>query len=136
MFVLWVVSYLKTTSNHNRETYNPPETRVVSYLKTTSNHNRVAAFFPDVPVVSYLKTTSNHNFQRLHVKRTRSCILFKNYIKPQPQESDGSAASCCILFKNYIKPQLTFANRDAYEVVSYLKTTSNHNSSCSTSVSV
>ena len=34
---------------------------------------------------------------------------------------------CCILFKNYIKPQLTVLFELFCLVVSYLKTTSNHN---------
>ncbi|WP_301665658.1 hypothetical protein, partial [uncultured Alistipes sp.] len=39
--------------------------RVVSYLKTTSNHNTGTARFESSAVVSYLKTTSNHNHGRL-----------------------------------------------------------------------
>ena len=34
---------------------------VVSYLKTTSNHNLSGELLRVVLVVSYLKTTSNHN---------------------------------------------------------------------------
>ena len=37
--VIAVVSYLKTTSNHNRERFRDAAGKVVSYLKTTSNHN-------------------------------------------------------------------------------------------------
>ncbi len=37
------------------------EDLVVSYLKTTSNHNVIEKFKQDIDVVSYLKTTSNHN---------------------------------------------------------------------------
>ena len=38
-------------------------------------------------------------------------------------------ATGCILFKNYIKPQRRVPNMANEEVVSYLKTTSNHNDS-------
>ncbi len=56
-----VVSYLKTTSNHNRRSMLSLRLNVVSYLKTTSNHNLSMVFLKAPFVVSYLKTTSNHN---------------------------------------------------------------------------
>ncbi|WP_301376079.1 hypothetical protein [uncultured Alistipes sp.] len=37
--ILFVVSYLKTTSNHNIRCALSQSCKVVSYLKTTSNHN-------------------------------------------------------------------------------------------------
>ncbi len=57
----------------------------------------------------------------------KSCILFKNYIKPQQARRSGAVMAGCILFKNYIKPQPRCWTPDARSVVSYLKTTSNHN---------
>ncbi len=55
------------------------------------------------------------------------CILFKNYIKPQLAEAVAAVPGGCILFKNYIKPQLRLSRLSSVTVVSYLKTTSNHN---------
>ena len=56
-----VVSYLKTTSNHNNASIHCSRLIVVSYLKTTSNHNDIGEQLVRPTVVSYLKTTSNHN---------------------------------------------------------------------------
>ncbi|WP_303676840.1 hypothetical protein, partial [uncultured Alistipes sp.] len=55
------------------------------------------------------------------------CILFKNYIKPQHRHGALRKQRRCILFKNYIKPQQPRLSFDIFGVVSYLKTTSNHN---------
>ena len=55
------------------------------------------------------------------------CILFKNYIKPQPSTRVPPHPGSCILFKNYIKPQREPGALRKQRVVSYLKTTSNHN---------
>ncbi len=55
------------------------------------------------------------------------CILFKNYIKPQRKVDECLISRGCILFKNYIKPQLYGRQSPRVAVVSYLKTTSNHN---------
>ena len=35
-----------------------------------------------------------------------SCIILKNYIKPQQVDSACWTWTCCIILKNYIKPQL------------------------------
>ena len=78
---------------------------VVSYLKTTSNHNNTRRASSRSGVVSYLKTTSNHNSVVSPVRVMKCCILFKNYIKPQLRDIAVSAQRRCILFKNYIKPQ-------------------------------
>ena len=40
---------------------------------------------------------------------------------------NSAARLCCILFKNYIKPQQRVDTLLQVDVVSYLKTTSNHN---------
>ncbi len=100
-----VVSYLKTTSNHNHRPGSSKADNVVSYLKTTSNHNPQYAAFAGRWVVSYLKTTSNHNLYAAAGETPRGCILFKNYIKPQLRAAPHGFRPGCILFKNYIKPQ-------------------------------
>ncbi len=101
-----VVSYLKTTSNHNDIGEQLVRPTVVSYLKTTSNHNPVRGSRRRQGVVSYLKTTSNHNLPPRRDRADRGCILFKNYIKPQRLRPPAYPGRRCILFKNYIKPQL------------------------------
>ena len=80
------------------------------------------------------------------------CILSKIYIKPQPAEmTDSSSKGCilskiyikpqrprrrlrrhagCILSKIYIKPQLIWYDTTIIQVVSYQKSTSNHNNGC------
>ncbi len=56
-----VVSYLVSTSNHNRYGHVIVLLSVVSYLVSTSNHNNHYQQETTVMVVSYLVSTSNHN---------------------------------------------------------------------------
>ncbi len=56
-----VVSYQKSTSNHNIRVQNRLYFGVVSYQKSTSNHNVIGRRCRDRGVVSYQKSTSNHN---------------------------------------------------------------------------
>ena len=77
-------------------------------------------------VVSYGKTTSNHNQSRLHTTDSRLYLMEKLH-QTTTSFSRGYFSSCCILWKNYIKPQLTRGGVNTGYVVSYGKTTSNHN---------
>ena len=55
------------------------------------------------------------------------CILSKIYIKPQQRSPPCLCVSCCILSKIYIKPQPGVDPARVGLVVSYQKSTSNHN---------
>ena len=67
-------------------------------------------------------TTEGHANMRLI-----GCILSKFYIKPQRAAALASSIRCCILSKFYIKPQHEHPADEAYLVVSYRNSTSNHN---------
>ena len=56
-----VVSYPKSSSNHNYCNITPHRDKVVSYPKSSSNHNALASCSPRIGVVSYPKSSSNHN---------------------------------------------------------------------------
>ena len=71
----FVVSYLKTTSNHNKGKVATLALGVVSYLKTTSNHNMGAVKMGIDEVVSYLKTTSNHNHNLIFKRRDKLYLI-------------------------------------------------------------
>ena len=104
-YMMMVVSYSISTSNHN--THKSPTLYgwVVSYSISTSNHNNSTDRRSRRGVVSYSISTSNHNVAQtnkmgillylipfLHQTTTPSapnksicgCILFHFYIKPQP----------------------------------------------------
>ncbi len=101
--------------------------RVVSYGKTTSNHNLSLGEYASQLVVSYGKTTSNHNAVFYIAFLVAGCILWKNYIKPQP--SPRSLFPYCVV--SYGKTTSNHNWRQSHlacpNVVSYGKTTSNHN---------
>ena len=122
-----VVSYLKTTSNHNNTRRASSRSGVVSYLKTTSNHNSVVSPVRVMKCCILFKNYIKPQLRDIAVSAQRRCILFKNYIKPQRCTGQGARPRGCILFKNYIKPQHLADARVGESVVSYLKTTSNHN---------
>ena len=61
IFVLRVVSYRNSTSNHNFRQFFLKLVAVVSYRNSTSNHNYVETIQRIENVVSYRNSTSNHN---------------------------------------------------------------------------
>ena len=121
-----VVSYLVSTSNHNRRMARRVWTNVVSYLVSTSNHNGCARPSATSRVVSYLVSTSNHNrnpsillapmlflISYLHQTTTAcasedvfpGCFLSRIYIKPQLGRLYSYRSMSCFLSRIYIKPQ-------------------------------
>ena len=105
-------------------------------------------------IVSYVLSTSNHNHTRhslesillylmffLHQTTTVSssrfcccyCILCSFYIKPQHIFSLFTLSHNCILCSFYIKPQLQHGRRRPAVIVSYVLSTSNHNSNTTVS---
>ncbi len=56
-----VVSYPKSSSNHNSKRYRRSVWDVVSYPKSSSNHNALTHSLSCIKVVSYPKSSSNHN---------------------------------------------------------------------------
>ncbi len=143
-----VVSYGKTTSNHNSRPGTTGITRVVSYGKTTSNHNQPLMHRNAVSLYLMEKLHQTTTCDPLHSSLSccilwknyikpqlvlpfcwqgRRCILWKNYIKPQPRSRVDISRVRCILWKNYIKPQPHQNSLARFFVVSYGKTTSNHN---------
>ena len=68
-----IVSYLFSTSNHNRLVAHHGRRWIVSYLFSTSNHNLARSISACAFIVSYLFSTSNHNpARRSHL---RPCIV-------------------------------------------------------------
>ena len=62
-----VVSYPKSSSNHNPELVAYTNSNVVSYPKSSSNHNPTRSGISVPTVVSYPKSSSNHNLCRIKV---------------------------------------------------------------------
>ena len=56
-----IVSYLLSSSNHNRVAIQVLCTFIVSYLLSSSNHNRRRWLSRSRQIVSYLLSSSNHN---------------------------------------------------------------------------
>ena len=133
-----VVSYLVSTSNHNRcflsRIYIKPQrgglrynrAGVVSYLVSTSNHNSIEVYIgtKKLFLISYLHQTTTcparlivccklFLISYLHQTTTPGPILFKVFR--------------CFLSRIYIKPQQKNGEHYALVVVSYLVSTSNHN---------
>ena len=104
LFLLLVVSYSISTSNHNYKGRNTPVLPVVSYSISTSNHNlfrhRHCRF--RLYLIPFLHQTTT---VMIWLPRLISCILFHFYIKPQRFLVLFSSLECCILFHFYIKPQ-------------------------------
>ena len=67
-------------------------------------------------------------------KRVECCILSKFHIKPQPPSGIISTTPGCILSKFHIKPQQNRSEKNAFGVVSYRNSTSNHNETLSSSM--
>ena len=148
IYLLIVVLYLSSTSNHNTKQIKKYCEEVVLYLSSTSNHNYCFRLLKYLLVVLYLSSTSNHNkTQRPHyhvmlcyifllhqttTKRPytltkRSCVISFFYIKPQQPIRHAIMMLGCVISFFYIKPQPSVAARTRPSVVLYLSSTSNHN---------
>ena len=125
-FMMKVVSYRNSTSNHNSDAVSMSGVSVVSYRNSTSNHNNTAKW--EVVGLLYLIEIL-HQTTTLAVNNpfTHGCILSKFYIKPQRLFSPAAPPPCCILSKFYIKPQPMDDKECLRNVVSYRNSTSNHN---------
>ena len=125
-FMMKVVSYRNSTSNHNSDAVSMSGVSVVSYRNSTSNHNNTAKW--EVVGLLYLIEIL-HQTTTMQYSYTSSigCILSKFYIKPQLAERSGVPVDSCILSKFYIKPQLLLTHSALQLVVSYRNSTSNHN---------
>ena len=148
----WVVSYRNSTSNHNQPCNGRAHAPVVSYRNSTSNHNFTSLTLINLKLylieILHQTTTARPPPPRSlccilskfyikpqphssHLPHGTSCILSKFYIKPQPCESLTLGKVGCILSKFYIKPQQNRSSKNAFGVVSYRNSTSNHNRHCS-----
>ena len=86
------------------------QARVVSYLVSTSNHNRRRrnTYGAWLFLISYLhQTTTCH----LEVISDSRCFLSRIYIKPQQPYARWWSSACCFLSRIYIKPQLGCLHR-------------------------
>ena len=145
-----VVSYLTSSSNHNWHRLHSCNRAVVSYLTSSSNHNHVACANSCVKLYLILlhhQTTTwacrIKERERLylillhHQTTTRigidcmleCCILSYFIIKPQRKTQVRIKVRSCILSYFIIKPQLNGIVGEIEYVVSYLTSSSNHNSS-------
>ena len=100
---------------------------IVSYLVSTSNHNRQAHHRPlrrlSLTLFLHQATTTIER-----VGHQCDCLLPCFYIKPQLGISASGTDTDCLLPCFYIKPQL-YKNWQMDSIVSYLVSTSNHNPS-------
>ena len=122
-----VVSYRNSTSNHNFGGIGAKKRMVVSYRNSTSNHNLIDMLSIRPVVVSYRNSTSNHNciqFLLPFVSLYRIEILHQT----TTDRLNKKILFRCILSKFYIKPQQNRSSKNAFGVVSYRNSTSNHNS--------
>ena len=100
---------------------------IVSYVLSTSNHNLMSN--GNVSSILYLmfflhQTTTHEHHQFLNF----NCILCSFYIKPQLERKSKPFKIHCILCSFYIKPQLLHRQEHCKPIVSYVLSTSNHNS--------
>ena len=146
--LLKVVSYRNSTSNHNAGAALPADTPL--YLIEILHQTTTASPPYARPFVLYLIEILHQTTTTLADNGAfNSCILSKFYIKPQLAEDAMSACVGCILSKFYIKPQLlpyrslrspgcilskfyikpqqNRSHKNAFGVVSYRNSTSNHN---------
>ena len=111
-----VVSYQKSTSNHNCNCVLHSTPLVVSYQKSTSNHNAYVMVMAWIVVVSYQKSTSNHN-RRTEEEIEMLLYLIKNLHQTTTNASLTPLCCGCILSKIYIKPQRPATNQLIYCVI-------------------
>ena len=122
-----IVSYLFSTSNHNQVLNYLARFWIVSYLFSTSNHNPFAAYQKIYSIVSYLFSTSNHNEEESNRNRLKLSLTFFLHQTTTPTLKSFSLTNCLLPFF-YIKPQPSPLSPAQCAIVSYLFSTSNHNS--------
>ena len=124
---LRVVSYLISSSNHNRSAYMQTAKHVVSYLISSSNHNPLAAVHAPFIVVSYLISSSNHNHVHVHLEGVyvvSYLISSSNHNRRQRHLPWLCVVSYLISSSNH---NLSGSWSLPSGVVSYLISSSNHN---------
>ena len=106
IIIIYVVSYLASTSNHNSPSLTIFLMSVVSYLASTSNHNLTNACLCvfRLFLILHLHQTTTHLLLHLLIN---CCFLSCIYIKPQLQDVSAFVEHCCFLSCIYIKPQLS-----------------------------
>ena len=104
LFLLTVVPYFVSTSNHNYGCGRFFEVLVVPYFVSTSNHNFKDAFPFEwmLFLILFLHQTTTFNIGKT---MQPGCSLFCFYIKPQHSWRVSLSSVCCSLFCFYIKPQ-------------------------------
>ena len=100
-----VVSYPKSSSNHNLTVVRWRASNVVSYPKSSSNHNFPFGTLETGRVVSYPKSSSNHNL----------LVILKDNLKVVSYPKSSSNHNC------------SYRSLSTRGVVSYPKSSSNHN---------
>ena len=126
IFVVYVVSYRNSTSNHNQCKYTTKIENVVSYRNSTSNHNILdgSYSFASLYLIEILHQTTTSMMVNLKCSLLYLIeILHQTTTAEMPVLVHGS----CILSKFYIKPQQRFEIEIPNPVVSYRNSTSNHN---------
>ena len=103
--------------------------QVVSYLDSTSNHNKQESILVEVQLY--------HIWILHQTTTVGSCVgfgcgLYHIWILHQTTTAgyEGFTCACCIIFGFYIKPQHQRVDGILRMVVSYLDSTSNHNLLC------
>ena len=143
---IYVVSYLVSTSNHNQMplVFQSALLFLISYLhQTTTLSVHFCCFLSRIyikpqPWVLLEQSKKRCFLSRIYIKpqqrrddqgRGLGCFLSRIYIKPQLLQLLSACALCCFLSRIYIKPQHLSSTCRPFYVVSYLVSTSNHNSS-------
>ena len=121
---------------------------VVSHIRSTSNHNYMTkisyinGLFP-ISVLHQTTTGCDCSPHRcscfpypFYIKPQlaargdacrRGCFPYPFYIKPQQRTGNGPGSDSCFPYPFYIKPQLRPGGFEQVKVVSYIRSTSNHN---------
>ena len=99
---------------------------LIEILHQTTTYNILLYPLLELYLIEILHQTTTADSPQ---DRSFCCILSKFYIKPQPGRKISEHPLGCILSKFYIKPQQTRSHKNAFGVVSYRNSTSNHNSS-------
>ena len=125
-FLMWVVSYWISTSNHNGNYPRYQFDSVVSYWISTSNHNSGCAVFKTrrLYLIEFLHQTTTLFVDMLQVNRL---YLIEFLHQTTTNGLRLLSQSGCILLNFYIKPKQTDCAFWRTRVVSYWISTSNHN---------
>ena len=155
LFVLGVVSYRNSTSNHNCTfaILHNFTLYLIEILHQTTTGEVREIITPELYLIEILHQTttgmacsginSSCILSKFYIKPQPEgslptwvvgCILSKFYIKPQPGQPAHHRRHGCILSKFYIKPQRCRRKQKGGIVVSYRNSTSNHNAQQHTSV--